>query len=169
LEVDAASGQFVQNPLSLSLTGVRPLQLSDFPARYRQPLQHAHQMFRDGEPSKACSLVYDELERLCRTLAKKVAQKGLWASGKLNLDTSSWANIMTSIDHGLDRKNPLAKKISSSLLARVIGVTGHRNESGHAPKNLKDRMKRDLALRTRFESSVDLLREVLEATKGFRL
>jgi hypothetical protein len=169
LEVDSDSGQFVQSPLSLSLTGVRPLQLAEFPPRYRQALQHAHQMFRDGEPSKACSLVYDELERLCRALAKKVVQKGLWKPGKLKLDISPWASVMSSMDQGIDRSDPLAKKVTSSLVARVIGVTGHRNESGHAPKNLKERTKRDHALRTRFESGVDLLHEVIEATKGFRL
>lgn len=169
LEVDSKSGQFVQNPLSLSLTGVRPLQLSDFPARYRQSLQNAHQMFRDGQPSKACSLVYDELEAVCRAFAKKCSQKKLWQKGRLNLDKSPWATIMTSINQSLDRKNPLTKKLSTSLVARVIGITGHRNESGHKPTNLKDRTKRDQELRTRFESSVDLLREFLETTKGFRL
>ena len=83
LEVDATSGSFVQIPLSLSLTGVRPLQLTDFPPRYRLPLQHAQQMFRDGEPSKACSLVYDELEGVCRVFAKKCAQKRLWTSWQI--------------------------------------------------------------------------------------
>jgi hypothetical protein len=76
---------------------------------------------------------------------------------------------MTSINAALDRSNPIAKKVSTSLVARVIGITGHRNESGHRPRNLKERIKRDQALRTRFEGSVDLLREFLEATKGFRL
>lgn len=169
LEVDATSGSFVQTPLSLSLTGVRPLQLADFPPRYRQPLQHAQQMFRDGEPSKACSLVYDELEGVCRVFAKKCAQKRLWTPGRLKLDTSPWVNLMTSINAGLDRSNPLAKKITTSLVARVIGITGHRNELGHKPKKLKERIKRDQALRTRFEGAVDLLREFLEASKGFRL
>jgi hypothetical protein len=126
-------------------------------------------MFRDGEPSKACSMVYDELEGLCRVFAKKCTQKKLWTPGKLNLDTSPWASVMTSINAALDRSNPIAKKVSTSLVARVIGITGHRNESGHRPRNLKERINRDQALRTRFEGSVDLLREFLEATKGFRL
>jgi len=170
LEVDAKSGTMLQSPLSLSLVGVRPLQLSDFPPRYRQPLQHAHQVFRDGEPSKACSLVYDELEAGCRQLASKCAAKGIWKppSG-LKLDVGPWAKLMSELDKGLDRKDPLAKRISKALIARIIGVTPHRNDSGHKPKTLKTRMNRDQELRTRFEGGVDLLREFTEVAKPFRI
>jgi hypothetical protein len=166
LEVDGKTGVIIQVPVPLSLAGLRPFRAETFPKRYRQPLQHADQMFRDGEPSKACSLIYDELEAACRNLAKKCANKGLWNPGRLKLDTDAWATIMNSLDNGLDRSNPTAKKFTSSLLARIIGVTAHRNDSGHKPKNLNQRMKRDQELRTRFEGGVDLLREVLEAAKG---
>ena len=170
LEVNQSSGTIVQQALSLSLAGVRPIQLPEFPARYRQSLQHAHQTFRDGEPAKACSLVYDELEHGCRTFAQKSSAKRLWTKpAGLNLTTAPWANIMTGIDSTLVRTNPAVRDVSRALVARIVGVTTHRNESGHKPRNLKELIKRDQALRTRFEGAVDLLKEFLEATKAFRI
>jgi hypothetical protein len=166
-EVDSQSGLMIQVPLSLSLAGLRSLELKDFPKRYRQPLQHAHQMFRDGEPSKACSLVYDELEGACRNLGKRCIKKGLWSSKGLKVESDAWATVMRSLDQGLNRSDPHAKKITSALIARIIGITSHRNESGHKPKNLRERSRRDQELRTRFEGGVDLLKDLLNASRGF--
>jgi hypothetical protein len=167
LEVDGQSGVVIQAPVSLSLVGLRPFKPDLLPKRYRHPLQHADQTFRDGEPNKACSLVYDELEGACRKLAEKCAQRGLWAPGGLVLKSSPWANIMESLDRGLTRSDADARRLTQTLIARIIGVIPYRNESGHRPKNLKERMKRDQELRTRFEGGVDLLRELVEASKGF--
>jgi hypothetical protein len=74
---------------------------------------------------------------------------------------------VNALDNGLNRSGPNAKKLTTSLLARIVGVTAHRNESGHKPTSLKQRMKRDQELKTRFEGGIDLLRELLDAAKGF--
>jgi hypothetical protein len=170
LEVDSRSGTVIQAALSLSVAGVRPIQTSVFPARYRQALQQAHQMFRDGDPSKACSLVYDELEASSRRFAEKCVKKALWNNpGKLKIESAPWANILTELNKGLDRSNNLAKPVTPALVARLIGVTTHRNESGHKPKTLKERISRDQALRTRFEGAVDLLKEFLDATSPLHI
>jgi hypothetical protein len=166
-EVDGQSGVVIQTPVSLSLVGLRPFKPDSLPMRYRQPVQHADQTFRDGEPSKACSLVYDEIEAACRRLAEKCATRGLWSPGGLRLKTSSWANLMISLNDGLNRTDANARRLTQSLMARIIGIIPYRNESGHKPKNLKERMKRDQELRTRFEGGIDLLRELIDAAKGF--
>ena len=168
-EIDAQSGGFIHMPLSLSLTGVRPLNPKDFPPKLRLPLQQGLQMFRDGEPGKACSRVYDELESMCRAFARKSAQKNLWKPDKLKIDKAAWASLMTAIDDSLDRSDPLAKPLTKSLVARIVGVTGYRNDVGHLPKTVKDLVARDRALRTRFEAAVDLLQEFVQATKGLRI
>jgi hypothetical protein len=170
LEVDSHSGTIIQSALSLSLAGVRSLELTEFPARYRHDLQHAQQVFRDGDPSKACSHVYDELEAACRRFAKKCVARKLWKNpNNLKLDSDPWANILADLDRTLDRNSNLTRRVTPALIARLIGVTTHRNESGHKPKNVKELTKRDQALRTRFEGAVDLLKEFLDATSKFRI
>lgn len=168
LEVDGRSGDIVQQPLALSLAGVRPIDTSKFPRHYRQPLQQAYQTFRDGEPSKACSLVYDELEAACRKLAAKAVKAKLYST-KLKISNCPWAELLRDIDKHLDRKDGRAKPITQDLVARIIGVTGHRNASGHKPKTVKELVKRDQALRTRFETAVDLLDELVEAARAFKI
>lgn len=170
LEVDATSGQLIQQPLSFSLAGVRHLDVSEFPARFRQNLQRAHQTFRDGEPSKACSLVYDELEACFRTFAEKCEKKKLWRNkGALDLEKASWASIISAVDRSIDRGSPWTNQVTPALMARILGVTPHRNESGHKVRDEKSRIRRDKELRTRFEGALDLFAAFLEATKKFRL
>lgn len=170
LEVDHSSGAIVQQPLSLSLAGVRPIEPTDFPTKYRQSLQQAQQVFRDGDPNKACSLIYDELEAAFRRFATKCVAKGFWRNRHgLNLQQDSWANIIRDLDSSLDRSHLTTRTVTPALMARMIGITTHRNESGHKPNSLKDLRKRDQALRTRFEAGVDLLKEFIEATKAFRV
>jgi hypothetical protein len=169
-EIDRTSTIVVQQPLSLSLAGVRPIDPTEFPQHYRQNLQHAHQIFRDGEPNKACSLVYDELENACRRFAKKCFDKRLWAnSGGLDITGVSWATLMGNIDRHLDRGNVVTRNVSHALISRIVGMTSHRNDSGHKPKNVKEVTRRDRELRTRFEAAIDLLKDFVDATKGFRI
>lgn len=170
LEADVSSGHLIQKPLSLSLAGVRHLDVTEFPARFRQNLQRAHQTFRDGEPSKACSLVYDELEACFRTFAEKCVKKRLWANAQsLDLKKGPWANIISSVDRTLDRSSPLTKEVTPTLLARILGVTPHRNDTGHKIRDMKVRIRRDKELRTRFEGAVDLFQSFLLATRKLRL
>jgi hypothetical protein len=170
LEVDHSSGTVIQQPIPLSLAGVRPIDLSAFPKKVRQNLQHAHQTFIDGEPAKACALVYDELESAFRKYAKKCEEKGLWPnSSNLKLDKAPWASIIVDVDKYLDRSKPITKKLTPALCARILGITTHRNESGHKPKSRKDLIKRDNTLRTRFENALDLFSEFLDAVRGARI
>ena len=168
LEVGESMAAMVQMPVALSLAGVRTIDTSKFPPRYRQALQQAHDAFRNGEPSKACSMVYDELEDTCRRLAKKTHKMRVYAT-TMDIDHAAWAALLRNMDKHLDRRNAAAKKITSTLIAHIIGVTPHRNESGHKPKTLKALLKRDHELRTRFETAVDLLYDLVEASRGFRL
>lgn len=168
LEVDSHSGTMVQGALSLSLAGVRPLVV--LPARYRQALQEARRVFRDGDPSKACALVYDELEAATRRFGKRCVSQRLWQNNNnLNLDSAPWASVLDELNRGVDRSDPRARKVTPALFSRIIGVTTHRNDSGHKPKNLAALADRDRALRTRFEGAVDLLKEFLDATASFRI
>lgn len=170
LEVDNLSGEVVQNALSLSLTGVRAIDTTSFPKKYRQSLLHAEQTFRDGTPSKACSMVYDEIESYFRKLAAKAAKKAWWPnSGHLDVQRCPWANLITELDKHLNRTSAGCPGLTTAFMARIHGITPFRNDAGHKPSSAKALIKRDKELRTRFESAVDLFADLIDATKGMAL
>jgi hypothetical protein len=55
--------------------------------------------------------------------------------------------------------------LSMPLLARVLSVAPHRNDTGHKITSLNQLIKRDTELKTRFESATDLLLELITAYK----
>lgn len=170
MEVDDASGTVLHDALSLSLTGVRPIDVRSFPKKHRQSLTDAAHTFRDGNPPKACSMIYDEIEALFRRFAKKAKSKGWWPNkAALRLTTVSWAKLIADVDKHLDRKACGCRALTPAFMARMLGITPFRNDTGHKPTNAKDLKKRDQELRTRFESAVDLFRDFLDATKKLKL
>jgi len=77
MEVTDNTVHVTNEPLSLSLAGVRRIEKRNFPARYRLALTRAENTFRQGNPVKGCSEIYDELEALTRRIAKKRKPKGI--------------------------------------------------------------------------------------------
>ena len=170
IEVDDGSGLIIQKPVSLSLTAVRPIDVAQFPKKYRQSLSNAEQSFRDGAPEKACLSVYEEIESLFRRIAKKTADKKWWPNaGKLKIDKAPWANLIKDWDKDLNRRGFPCPDLNAALSARILGITTYRNESGHKPKDEKALIKRDRQLRTRFENAADLFRELVDASKPLKL
>lgn len=169
IEIDTQSHNPVQNALPLHLSNVRPIQLREFPPPFRQALQEAERAFRDGHANKACAEVYDLLEDAFRRVAQKCYDKGIWPnSSSLRIRTCSWAKLIRDIDKNIDRTKPSGKPITDILCGRILGVTPHRNQSGHIP-SLAERIRRDRELKTRFEHAVDLLREFLAVAKKFKI
>jgi hypothetical protein len=65
--------------------------------------------------------------------------------------------------------NAVSAAAKKNLLMRVAALTDVRNDSGHKPKNRAARTKRDHELRTRFESAIDVLRDLASALRPLRL
>lgn len=176
VEVDEVGGNVFQDALSLSLTGLRGTNPIDFPPKYRSAIRDAGQTFCNGSPGKGCSTIYEEIEALSRRLAKKTKQRGFWRAlkpsekpPKIDLVRGQWARLMKILIEHLDLKKCRCSKLNEPLLARVLGITGHRNESAHKPHNQTMLKKRDEELRTRFEAGIDILRDLINATKPLRL
>lgn len=170
------TGHSYQEALPLSLTGVRPNNAAEFPAKYRAALRAAESTFCNGNPSKGCGEIFDLIEGLCRKLAKKTKGKGFWRALntgektlKINLDKGPWASVMKVLEDHLELKKCGCPKLSDALLARVRGITPHRNDSGHTPKTLALLKQRDQELRTRFETARDILRDLVNATKPLHI
>jgi hypothetical protein len=173
LEVSPGKVIVIHEALRLSLTGVRKEDHRKFPARYRSVLSNAESTFRNGDPAKACSLVYDEIEGLSRRLAKKLHTKNWWthkasAPPTLNAAKDSWATIMETIINRADF-NALPAKMKKALIMRVAALTDVRNDAGHKPRRRTDIIKRDQELRTRFETAVDVLRDFAAAARPLHI
>jgi len=82
IEVSVSRCVVIHEALLLSLMGARSEDRRQFPSRYRSVLSTAEATFRNGDPAKGCALVYDEIEGLCRRLAKKIQNKKWWTVGR---------------------------------------------------------------------------------------
>lgn len=160
--------------LSLSLVSVRPVTARDFPKKYRMALSRAYGTFRDGDPVKGCSTVYDEVEALSRRVAEKTQKKGLWhalkpgeKAPKINFETAKWSTLIRILMEHLDHKKH--KSLTQSLLGSLLGLTTARNESSHKIKTVSDLVRRDKRLKTRFENAIDILSDLIRATKSLRV
>jgi hypothetical protein len=173
IEVSGGQCHVIHEALPLSLAGARGEDHTRFPARYRLNLSTAETTFKNGDPTKGCALIYDEIESLSRRLAKRIHTKGWWKPTKTgqpgtNFDTEAWANVMELLINRADLTH-LPKGVTKSLLIRVAAIVDARNAAGHKPSNRAKRMQRDRESRTRFETAVDILRDLTDAVRPLRL
>jgi hypothetical protein len=174
IEVADGEAHVTNEPISLSLAGVRQIEKNKFPAKYRLPLTRAESTFRQGNPTKGCSEVYDQIESLTRRIAKRTKALGYWSASKsgnplprTDLDKVSWARVIGLLMDQLDPRHP--PQIPVALLARILGVTPHRNDAGHDPASQDRLVRRDREAKTRFETAVDLLRELIVAARPLKV
>jgi hypothetical protein len=170
VEVRTNETEVIHEALALSLFGVREIIPSRFPSKFRADLAHAQTAFRGGNPVEGCLVVYKELEALSRKIAEKTRVKGFWKplapgakSPQLRHNTA-WQKVIETLMHHLDIQKCPA--LSTPLLARVLSVAPHRNDTGHKVTSLKKLVKRDTELKTRFEGATDLLLELIQASKS---
>lgn len=176
LEVKGNSGTIIYNALSLSLTGCRPIDKKLFPARYRSSLSNAETVFKGGDPAKGCSNIYDEIEALTRAIATKTQKKDAWVKAlsgsglpKMDLAKDPWKNVIMAMIKHCDFKKCASAGITDELLSRVVGIIPYRNETGHKLTKMADLLKRDSQLRTRFETAVDILADMVQAARPLRI
>ncbi|HEX7330309.1 MAG TPA: hypothetical protein VF290_02350 [Pyrinomonadaceae bacterium] len=166
LEVDEKTGDIIHEALSQSLAGLRPIDLQAFPPKYRAPLSDAANTFHNGNPAKGCSMIYDEIEALTRRIASKTQKKGCWKTiPKLKIDKDPWANVLEAMMDQLNASACSCPELKKIFLAKILGITSLRNETGHKIQRRADLVKRDKRLRTRFEEATDLLLDLINASK----
>jgi hypothetical protein len=153
--------------LSLSLTGVRPINTQEFKREYRTPLCEAMSAFQSGDPVSGCSKIQAEIEALTRKIALKINSKGYWKippPAKTNYQIDPWFRITKLIIDNGNYSNFGCPDLKHALLGEVLGITQPRNENNHKIDSVKKRIKRDLDLRTRFEYATGLLLRLSKAS-----
>lgn len=167
----------LNTPLSLSLSGLRGIKASEFTGKLRIPVKDAETTFRNGDPNKGCSNVYDEIEDLTRRVAIRVHKKGYVTKQLPNPEDLSgkmpWASILTYLRANLSREAAKADgrnldQLTDVMLNRLIGITAYRNDSNHKPRSMRALRERDSRLRTRMEDAVDALKDLSNATKSLK-
>lgn len=165
-------GDIIGNmPVSLSLCGLRYFDLCEFSPKYREPLKLAIETFKGGNPAKGCSDVYDLLEDLTRRIGKKcdsIPNAFIKKSHSIDWDRGSWATILNFINSNLHRSAVNCPELTTQLFSRLIGITSYRNAVGHRIRSVKKRIERDKSLRTRFESAMDDLLQLIKASRPLR-
>ncbi|MFY9826158.1 MAG: hypothetical protein WAM82_32630 [Thermoanaerobaculia bacterium] len=170
IEISDVKMSIIQEALPLSLTGVRAPTPGEFPAKYRQAVAEAVSTFRSGNPAKGCAVLYDELEALTRSIAEKATKRNFWRGAAPSLSGMvPWAKLVKGLMDNFDPVKSNCPDLKTALFARVLGMTPQRNEVSHKPKNIRELMKRDSQLRTRFESISDLLKDLITASKTLRV
>ncbi len=173
-EVNPATGNgkhIVGTPVSLSLGGLRQFRLTDFPSKYRASLKEAIDTFKGGNPSKGCAQVYDELEQLTRRIGKKCHNipGALRKTAAFDWEKEPWHNEVEFLKANLDKSVVACPDLKAHLLSRVAGITEYRNETGHKPNSVDKLIARDISLKTRFESAMDELLNLISASKPLRV
>jgi hypothetical protein len=176
LLVDDIDGEMLYEALALSLTGLRRVDPKEFPPKYRSAILEAEKTFQDGHPQKGCAAIFDELEAVTRKVAEKTYRKGAWKNLKPggtgtppDFNRQNWMSLLQQLMKELDPTVCGCPQLNSALLSRIIGITPHRNDSGHKPRTVAARQKRDNELRTRFEHAYDALRDTLKAAKPLHI
>ena len=92
----------------------------------------------------------------------------LWNGNLPNFDPAAenWHTLCTAAYSKMQFQN--VGTLSHQMWANVLAITRHTNETGHSPKTMAQRKRRDLEMRTRFEHAADVLRDVIQGTKNFR-
>lgn len=161
------------NALSQSLAGLRSFKPKDYPMKYRLDIHSAYDTFLDGNPPQGCQTLYSEIEALTRRIATKAGDKGYWRSVtnsiRVDFQNGAWARIVAKLRDELNRTAAHCPNLNTALWNRVGGITGHRNDTGHKPKDRAYLIRRDRELRTRFESAMDILNELITASKPLRV
>jgi hypothetical protein len=174
IEVSDKAVNVIHEAMVLSLLGARFGERSKFPLKIRSALSTAESTFKNGDPAKGCAHVYDEIEQISRKLAKKIKTNNWWThlrntpAPSFNAEKGPWATVLDILLERTDF-NRLPKAVNRNLLLRVAALTEQRNETGHKPKTRAALARRDAELRTRVETAVDLLRDLLSATAPLRL
>lgn len=169
--VDGGRVHVQQEAFSLSLMGLREVPEASFPRKFRLQVGQGVQTFRSGNPSKACSEIYDILESVTRSIANKANKNGLLRDGKPipNVDKMNWKPLVQKLRAQFDGKRAGCPKLNESLFTQIETQTGPRNDTNHRPRTMAQLKKRDEQLRTRFETARDLLLETVTAASKLRI
>ncbi|QDK42697.1 hypothetical protein DOM21_14810 [Bacteriovorax stolpii] len=170
IDTDGTCAQ-LNSPLSQSLAGLRTINPSDFPPKYRAPYQGAVETFKNGNPAKACQAIYEEIEKLTRQIALKSQSKNFFRTGSpaaLKFEKDPWFKVTEYLISNLNFTNANVKPLSKQILNSIAGITSDRNETGHKPDTLSKLKTRDSKLKTRFESASDILLSLTTACKNLK-
>lgn len=174
LEINPSNGHgklLNQPPVALSLGGLRKFDLKAFQQKTRPSLKAAMDTFRSGNPAKGCSQVYDEIEQMTRRIGKKCENipGALSKNGAIDWDKAPWHTALEFLRSNLCTSKAGCPLLKGQLINRLIGMTEFRNDTGHKPSSVEKMIKRDIELKTRFESAMDELAKLTEAARPLRV
>ena len=138
--------------------------ISKFPKKFRLELNTAISTYENGDPKKGVSNVFDTIEGIIRNVAIQAKANGtIPAANTLDLKRAPWVNVMMAMQS--------QSVLNDVFLSRCIGSSTTRNYTSHPAKNLKEIQKMHKRLRTNYNYSIDLLKDLIEEAKinGYKI
>jgi hypothetical protein len=151
--------------LSLSLTGVSFHRIAGYPDKYKQELARAQESYKNGEPAKACSIVYDQIELLSKRVAEML-RKRAWTDKSVTIPRD-WGPTLDLLINRISESKTVCRNLERTFLNKILGMTTDRHDMSHPRTGAKLR-DRDRELRNRFESAEGTLLKLIEVTKPLR-
>lgn len=159
---------------SLSLVGVRESKPASWPPKYRHRIALAYDTFKNGDPSKGCSLLFDEIEGVTRRICVKAARKRAWRNLPANAAIPDASNVRVPLAQiakfMYDYFDPRAAGAPEldNVFGTVVGAVSPRNTYAH-PQNFRGLQRRDMRARTQFESAADILHDLVKGAAPLRV
>lgn len=161
--------------VSLSLFGLRKTERTGLTRAQWETIVRAENLFLGGNPEGACQDIGQQIEDITRKFAKESFDLNCWDpkahAPAPGLFTGNWDPMLEKLERDIIAKEVQKKfpEFKKNYVTRARAITSDRNLMSHAPKNLKERIRRDAALRTKYENMRDVLVTWCAVARKFKL
>ncbi|HTB58322.1 MAG TPA: hypothetical protein VLC06_10630 [Polyangia bacterium] len=161
--------------VSLSLFGLRKTEPSGLSRPQWETISRAENVFFGGNPEGACQDIGQQVEDVTRKFAEESFNLNCWdpkaKAPSPALFTGNWDPMLEKLERDIIPKEVQKKfpDFKKNYVTRARAITSDRNLMSHAPKNLKERIARDGALRTKYENMRDVLVAWCAVARAFKL
>jgi hypothetical protein len=161
--------------VSLSLFGLRKTERKGLTKAQWEVMSRADNLFLGGNPEGACQDIGQQLEEVTRKFAQESFNLNCWDPSahapSPGLFTGNWDPLLEKLERDINPKEVQKKcsEFKKNYVTRARAITPDRNLMSHRPKNLRDRIRRDAALRTTYENMRDVLVAWCAVARAFKL
>lgn len=161
---DDNTGQFQHLGIEIPLYLPTP-KFSTFNKKLRAEVQHAYELYINGDPSHGVQEMGQLIENIIVHLADQAKKKGTLTSGGFTSPNVFYSQGNLIDDLMRDRV------IDNAILGKCRGFVEDRNGSSHKPKSIKQAIERNRKLKNAMSAGLLILEEIPKKLKekGYKL
>lgn len=161
---DDGSGNFQHHGIEVPLF-IAPPKFASFPQKIRPEIQHAYDIYINGDPRHGVQEIGQLIENAIINLADQAKKKGKLTSGGFTSPSIYYAQANLIEDLMRDRV------IDNAILGKCRGFVEDRNGSSHRPKSVKQSIEVNKKLKNAMAAGFLILEELPKKMKekGFSM